>query len=96
MDPLGQGGISTLPTTEGAFEMGAKPYVDIGLGNEMGQGVVDATGAKFMQPQTNVQRRAVTGQPEPQQMNPAQQQAWIGLPINIGIGKQPLGQIKLR
>ena len=96
MDPLGQGGISTLPTTEGAFEMGAKPYVDIGLGNEMGQGVVDATGAKFMQPQTNVQRRAVTGQPEPQQRTPAQQQAGIGLPINIGIGKQPLGQIKLR
>tara|TARA_R100000655_G_scaffold97991_1_gene141170 strand:- start:297 stop:2123 length:1827 start_codon:yes stop_codon:yes gene_type:complete len=159
MDPYGQGGISTLPTTEGAAEMGATPFFDPGIGSEMGQGVTDPTGATFVPTQTNVQRRAVTGQPELPQANqslldkfntsqaasdfglsatfdpatgqyvtdiggfgftgdqrykrqtpeefaaqfapktkkpPAQQQAGIGLPINIGIGKQPLGRIKLR
>ena len=159
IDPYGQGGISTLPTTEGAAEMGATPFFDPGIGSEMGQGVTDPTGATFMPTQTNVQRRAVTGQPELPQANqslldkfntsqaasdfglsatfdpatgqyvtdiggfgftgdqrykrqtpeefaaqfapktkkpPAQQQAGIGLPINIGIGKQPLGRIKLR
>ena len=170
MDPLGQGGISTLPTTEGAAEMGATPYYDTGLNisdgraDQMGlipgasmRDQIDYANMQPMTPQTNVQRRAVTGQPEtptadqglldlfaanpatkqfgltatfdpstnqyvtdltgagfvgktkrqtPEefaaQFNPQkktatpQQQAGIGLPINIGIGKQPLGRIKLR
>ena len=69
MDPYGQGGISTLPTTEGAAEMGATPFFDPGIGSEMGQGVTDPTGATFVPTQTNVQRRAVTGQPELPQAN---------------------------
>ena len=69
MDPYGQGGISTLPTTEGAAEMGATPFFDPGIGSEMGQGVTDPTGATVVPTQTNVQRRAVTGQPELPQAN---------------------------
>ena len=91
MDPLGQGGISTLPTTEGAAEF--QNYV----ADRTQTGIAPITGAgATVAPVTNVQRRAVTGQPEPQPRTPAQQQAGIGLPINIGIGKQPLGRIKLR
>ena len=110
MDPLGQGGISTLPTTEGAAEMGATPFYDTGLNisdgraDQMGlipgasmRDQIDYANMQPMTPQTNVQRK--TDQPPPLKVRPyetAQQQAGIGLPINIGIGKQPLGRIKLR
>ena len=69
MDPYGQGGYNTMPTTEGAAEMGATPFFDPGIGSEMGQGDIDPTGAAFVPPQTNVQRRGVTGQPELPQAN---------------------------
>ena len=76
MDPLGQGGgYSTLPTTEGAAEMmGARPDYSAAL--NMSDGMADAMGFipggsvedqiafANLDPVTNVQRRAVTGQPE--------------------------------
>jgi hypothetical protein len=60
MDPYGQGGgYSTLPTTEGAAEMmGARPDYSAAL--NMSDGMAFAN----LDPVTNVQRRAVTGQPE--------------------------------
>jgi hypothetical protein len=76
MDPYGQGGgYSTLPTTEGAAEMmGARPDYSAAL--NMSDGMADAMGFipggsvedqiafANLDPVTNVQRRAVTGQPE--------------------------------
>ena len=94
MDPYGQGGYSTMPTTEGAAEMGATPFFDPGIGSEMGQGSVDPTGATFVAPQTNVQRRAVTGEPEIFQPNPAQQQAGIAPPPRFK--NMPVGRIGIR
>jgi len=58
------GGSTGVATTEGAAAMGATPFFDPGIGSEMGQGGFDQTGASFVAPQTNVQSRAVTGQPE--------------------------------
>ena len=89
MDPLGQGGISTLPTTEGAAEF--QNYV----ADRTQTGIAPITGAgATVAPVTNVQRRAVTGQPEPQQMNPAQQQAGIAPPP--AFKNMPIGRIALR
>ena len=37
----------TMPTTEGAAEMGASPYFDTGIGSEMAQGQFDPSGVDF-------------------------------------------------
>ena len=94
MDPFGQGGINTMPTTEGAAEMGATPFFDPGIGSEMGQGAIDPTGAAFVPPQTNVQRRAVTAEPEVFQPNAAQLQAGVAPPPRFK--NMPIGRIGIR
>lgn len=94
MDPYGQGGYNTMPTTEGAAEMGATPFFDPGIGSEMGQGAIDPTGATFVPPQTNVQRRAVTGEPEVFQPNAAQLQAGVAPPPRFK--NMPIGRIGIR
>ena len=94
IDPFGQGGINTMPTTEGAAEMGATPFFDPGIGSEMGQRAIDPTGAAFVPPQTNVQRRAVTGEPEVFQPNVAQLQAGVAPPPRFK--NMPIGRIGIR
>ena len=88
MDPFGQGGINTLPTTEGAAEF-ATYAADRAM---TGQSPI--TGALAIEPVTNVQRRAVTGEPEGFQPNPAQQQAGIAPPPIFK--NMPIGRIGIR
>jgi uncharacterized protein YjbJ (UPF0337 family) len=84
----------SVPTTEGAAEMGATPFLDPGIGSEMAQGAIDPTGAAFVPPQTNVQRRAVTGEPEVFQPNAAQLQAGVAPPPRFK--NMPIGRIGIR
>jgi hypothetical protein len=87
-DPFGQGGINTLPTTEGAAEF-ATYAADRAM---TGQSPI--TGSLAVEPVTNVQRRAVTGEPEVFQPNPAQQQAGIAPPPIFK--NMPIGRIGIR
>jgi hypothetical protein len=52
------------------------------------------TGSLAVEPVTNVQRRAVTGEPEVFQANPAQQQAGIAPPPIFK--NMPIGRIGIR
>ena len=88
MDPFGQGGMNTLPTTEGAAEF-ATYAADRAM---TGQSPI--TGSLAVEPVTNVQRRAVTGEPEVFQPNPAQQQAGIAPPTIFK--NMPIGRIGIR
>ena len=88
MDPFGQGGMNTLPTTEGAAEF-ATYAADRAM---TGQSPI--TGSLAVEPVTNVQRRAVTGEPEVFKANPAQQQAGIAPPPIFK--NMPIGRIGIR
>ena len=88
MDPFGQGGVNTLPTTEGAAEF-ATYAADRAM---TGQSPI--TGSLAVEPVTNVQRRAVTGEPEVFQPNAAQLQAGVAPPPRFK--NMPIGRIGIR
>ena len=69
VSPNVSAGISADGTPYTGGSTGVARSFDPGIGSEMGQGGLDQTGAAFVAPQTNVQRQAVTGQPDLPQAN---------------------------
>ena len=88
MDPFGQGRLNTLPTTEGAAEFATYAADRVMTGQS------PITGSLAVEPVTNVQRRAVTGEPEVFQPNAAQLQAGVAPPPRFK--NMPIGRIGIR